>query len=168
MIKDGYLYYYSNVPSNYKGHEHNLMASLKELPKSSIEIRTILNIRPESQKSSTLIIEIFAKDMIDREDIRKSVSSKTYHPPAKEDSKDREEWRFTFSSFSKCKQWYFALENLKAHFEKHQAKFDSFTEYMANFDTELRQSHPHHSSPSSPSASSIHHNSAPTQNSSPR
>jgi hypothetical protein len=66
MIKDGYLYYYSNVPANYKGHGPNIMDSLKELPKSSIEIRTIRNVRPESQKSSTLIIEFFEKDMIDR------------------------------------------------------------------------------------------------------
>jgi hypothetical protein len=66
--------------------------------------------------------------MIDREDIRKSLSSKAYdHPPLKEVTKDIEEWKFTFSSFNKCKQWYYALETLKAHFEKHQERYDKFT-----------------------------------------
>ena len=55
------------------------------------------------------------KDMIDREDIRKSVSEKKYHHPVKE-TKDLQEWKFTFDNFNRCKQWYFYLEKLKAYF----------------------------------------------------
>jgi len=91
--------------------------------------------------------------MIDREDIRKSLSSKTYnHPPLKELTTDMEEWKFTFVNFNKCKQWYYYLEYLKAHFEKHQDRYDKFTEYMANFDSQLRQSLPRysHTQPQSP------------------
>jgi hypothetical protein len=64
--------------------------------------------------------------MIDREDIRQSLSSKNFNPPKKEGS-DLEEWKFSFSNFGKCRQWYFALETLKTHFEKHQDKYDRFT-----------------------------------------
>jgi hypothetical protein len=60
------------------------MSSLKEFPKSSIEIRHIRKIRLESPKSSTLIIEFLERDMIDREDIRKSLSSKNFNAPVKE------------------------------------------------------------------------------------
>jgi len=66
MIKDGFLYYFSKVPSDYKGHEPNLMSSLKELPKSSIEIRSIQSVKLESAKSSTLILTFNNRDMIDR------------------------------------------------------------------------------------------------------
>jgi hypothetical protein len=60
------------------------MSSLKELPKSSIEIRSIHNIKLESAKGSNLIINFYERDMIDREDIRKSLSSKDYSHPIKQ------------------------------------------------------------------------------------
>lgn len=88
MIKDGFLYYFSTVPSDYKTHEPNIMSSLKEFPKCSIEIRSIQNIKLESAKSSTLIITFYDRDMIDREDIRKSLSSKNYNHPVKQNASD--------------------------------------------------------------------------------
>jgi hypothetical protein len=142
MIKDGFLYYFSNVPADYKTHEPNLMGSLKEFPKCSIEIRSIQTIKLESAKSSTLVITFYDKDMIDREDIRKSLSSKNYNHPVKPNRDDLEEWKFIFATVMKCRLWYGSLVKLKQHFVKSQDKFDKFTEYMANFDPQIRSSLP--------------------------
>lgn len=142
MIKDGFLYYFSNVPADYKAHENNLMSTLKEFPKCSIEIRSIQTIKLESAKSSTLVITFYDKDMIDREDIRKSLSSKNYSHPVKPNLDDLEEWKFIFATVMKCRLWYGSLVKLKQHFVKSQDKFDKFAEYMANFDPQIRSSLP--------------------------
>lgn len=42
----------------------------------------------------------------------------------------------------KCRLWYGSLVKLKQHFVKNQDKFDKFTEYMANFDPQIRNSLP--------------------------
>jgi len=65
MIKDGYLNYFSNVPTDYKENESNVISLTKELPKSSVEIRCI-QAKLESAKSKTLIINYRSKDMLDR------------------------------------------------------------------------------------------------------
>ena len=78
VIKNGFLYYFTNVPKSYKNHVPNILNTLKELPKSSIEIKEIQQIKMESSKSTNLVIKFHEKDMIDREDIRKSISSKNY------------------------------------------------------------------------------------------
>ena len=83
--------------------------------------------------------------MIERQDFRNSVSNKKYNHPVKQDAKEIEEWKFTFANFNRCKQWYFYLEKLKVYFEKNHQEFDKFTELMANFDTDLRNSLPRHS-----------------------
>lgn len=36
VIKNGFLYYFTNVPKNYKSHVPNILTAVKELPKSSI------------------------------------------------------------------------------------------------------------------------------------
>jgi hypothetical protein len=126
MIKDGFLYYFSNVPSDYKAHEPNLMSTLKEFPKCSIEIRSIQTIKLESAKSSTLVITFYDKDMVDREDIRKSLSSKNYNHPVKPNSEELEEWKFIFATVMKCRLWYGSLVKLKQYFVKNQDKFDKF------------------------------------------
>lgn len=163
MIKDGFLYYFSNVPADYKAHEPNLMSTLKEFPKCSIEIRSIQSIKLESAKSSTLVITFYDRDMIDREDIRKSLSSKNYNLPVKPNRDDLEEWKFIFASVMKCRLWYGSLIKLKQHFVKSQDKFDKFAEYMANFDPQIRSSLPNRASaPTSPTFLSLTNNSNPT------
>lgn len=97
--------------------------------------------------------------MIDREDIRKSLSSKNYNHPVKPKSSDEpEEWKFIFTTVMKCREWYGDLVKLKQYFVKNQDKFDKFAEYMANFDPNIRSSLPQFS-PSNRSSSGI--NSAP-------
>jgi hypothetical protein len=137
------------------------MSTLKEFPKSSIEIRSIQGIKLESAKSSTLVITFYDKDMIDREDIRKSLSSKNYNHPVKPNRDDLEEWKFIFATVMKCRLWYGSLVKLKQHFVKSQDKFDKFAEYMANFDPQIRSSLPQLSPNNSNRAS------APTSFSSP-
>ena len=58
----------------------------------------------------------------------------------------------------KCRLWYGSLVKLKQHFVKNQDKFDKFTEYMANFDPQIRNSLPQFS-PSN--ANTINRNSTP-------
>ena len=36
VIKNGFLYYFTNVPKNYKNYMPNILNTFKELPKSSI------------------------------------------------------------------------------------------------------------------------------------
>ena len=83
MIKDGYLNYFSNVPPDYKSHESNVIAMTRELPKSSIVIKSIHGVKLESAKSKTLIITYFPRHLIDREELRKSISSKLMKQPTK-------------------------------------------------------------------------------------
>lgn len=118
------------------------MGSFKEFPKCSIEIRSIQNIKLESAKSSTLIIIFHDKDMIDREDIRKSLSSKNYNHPVKQDSNELIQWSFIFDTVMKCRLWYGSLLKLKQYFVKNADKFDKFAQYMANFDPQIRSSLP--------------------------
>lgn len=80
--------------------------------------------------------------MIDREDIRKSLSSKNYNHPVKPNREDLEEWKFIFATVMKCRLWYGSLVKLKQYFVKSQDKFDKFAEYMANFDPQIRSSLP--------------------------
>lgn len=58
----------------------------------------------------------------------------------------------------KCRLWYGSLVKLKQHFVKNQDKFDKFTEYMANFDPQIRNSLPQFS-PNN--AQNINRNSTP-------
>lgn len=80
--------------------------------------------------------------MIDREDIRKSLSSKNYIHPVKPNMDELEEWKFIFATVMKCRLWHGSLMKLKQHFSKTQDRFDKFAEYMANFDPEIRNSLP--------------------------
>lgn len=109
---------------------------VKELPKSSIEIRAISNIKMESSNSPNLIIKFYGKDMIEREDIRKSISDRNYRH-TKKITNDQEEWKFTYSSVLRCRLWYTALMKLKSYFAKQDDKVE---EFFNNFDPGRRNS----------------------------
>lgn len=77
----------------------------------------------ESSNSPNLIIKFNEKDMIEREDIRKSISDRNYRHMKKSTS-EQEEWKFTYSEVLKCRLWYTALLKLKAHFSKQDDKIE--------------------------------------------
>ena len=90
----------------------------------------------ESSKSTNLIIKFHEKDMIDREDIRKSITSKNY-VHSKKGSEDLEEWKFTYTTALQCRIWFNALLKLKTHFSKQNNKI---MEFFTNFDPAKRNS----------------------------
>ena len=136
VIQKGFLYYFTNVPKSYKGHVPNILTAVKELPKSSIEIKAISMIKMEGSNSPNLIIKFYLKDMIEREDIRKSISDTNFRH-TKKSTNDQEEWKFTYSSVLHCRLWYTALLKLKSHFSKQD---DKINEFFNNFDPGKRNS----------------------------
>lgn len=74
--------------------------------------------------------------MIEREDIRKSISDRNYRHTKKSTSQ-QEEWKFTYSSVLQCRLWYTALLKLKTYFSKQDDKID---EFFHHFDPAKRNS----------------------------
>ncbi len=75
--------------------------------------------------------------MIEREDIRKSISDQNFKY-TKKNTQELEEWKFTYAKVLNCRLWYTALLKLKAYFSKQEDKIE---EFFNNFDPVKRNSH---------------------------
>lgn len=75
--------------------------------------------------------------MIEREDIRKSISDQNFKY-TKKNTQQLEEWKFTYAKVLNCRLWYTALLKLKAYFSKQEDKIE---EFFNNFDPVKRNSH---------------------------
>jgi hypothetical protein len=106
------------------------------LPKSSIEIKNIKEIKIDGVNTTNLIIKFHEKDMMEREDIRKSINDRNYIL-GKKSSNDLQEWKFCFPKFETCRFWFTYLLKLKSFFSKQAAKIE---EFFKNFDPNKRTS----------------------------
>lgn len=79
----------------------------------------------ESSNSTNLIIKFYEKDMIEREDIRKSISDQNYRF-TKKIGQELQQWKFTYAKVLNCRLWYTALLKLKAYFSKQDDKIQMF------------------------------------------
>jgi hypothetical protein len=100
VIRGGHLYYYSSVPKSFDGTckcylgDPKVLDYFHELPKSSLEIIKIKKIVTPSKNSPTFEIFFDNRNLMDREDIRKTLTSEAYSFQPKS-SKEESTWRFT-------------------------------------------------------------------------
>ena len=94
-----------------------ILDSLEELPKCSIEIANIKQIKGYENNSSYFSIEFDAKHMMEREDIRKTKTLEEFNFAPK-NTKEVITWQFTCDNQFIKQRWVSALTTLNAHYSK--------------------------------------------------
>ena len=110
-----------------------------ELPKSSLEIIKIKKIVTPSKNSPTFEIFFDNRNLMDREDIRKTLTSESYSFQPKS-SKDESTWRFTCDNHYIKEKWMGTLVALMEHYHEEERNIKKYFEGIES-DQELRMSY---------------------------
>jgi hypothetical protein len=109
-----------------------------ELPKNSLEVTKIKKLVTPSKTSPVLEIYFDSRHLMEREDIRKTLTNESYAFVPKND-KDRDEtlWRFTCDNHFIKEKWITILVQLMAHYH---AEEKSIAEYFSQSPLDSRAS----------------------------